>query len=54
MPPLRPSPGAGNRRPALGAHGTVHNAAALPALLAEQDGGVVGLLTYTTSDHIDL
>ncbi|GAA4888455.1 hypothetical protein GCM10023237_02180 [Streptomyces coeruleoprunus] len=36
------------------AHGTVHNAAALPALLAEQDGGVVGLLTYTTSDHIDL
>jgi hypothetical protein len=32
------------------AHGTVCDGAALPALLAEWDGRVAGLLTYTLSD----
>ncbi|MFG3205250.1 GNAT family N-acetyltransferase [Streptomyces sp. NPDC048192] len=31
------------------AHGTVYDAAGLPALLAERDGRVAGLLTYTLS-----
>ena len=30
-------------------HGTVHDASALPALLAEQDGRAVGLLTHTVT-----
>jgi ribosomal protein S18 acetylase RimI-like enzyme len=33
------------------AHGTVYDAAVLPALLAERDGRVVGLLTHTISDE---
>ena len=32
-------------------HGTVYDALSLPALLAEQDGRIVGLLTYTDSDE---
>jgi len=32
------------------AHGTVYDAAQLPALLAEHDGRIVGLLTYTMAD----
>jgi GNAT superfamily N-acetyltransferase len=32
-------------------HGSVYDAAQLPALLAERDGRVVGLLTYTIADH---
>ncbi|MFI6827171.1 GNAT family N-acetyltransferase [Kribbella sp. NPDC050241] len=32
------------------AHGTVYDAATLPALVAEQDGRIVGLLTYTVAD----
>lgn len=32
-------------------HGTAYNAADLPAMLAEQDGRVVGLLTYDLSDQ---
>jgi ribosomal protein S18 acetylase RimI-like enzyme len=31
-------------------HATVYDALSLPALLAERDGRVVGLLTYTVSD----
>ncbi|MEY9844668.1 GNAT superfamily N-acetyltransferase [Streptacidiphilus sp. BW17] len=34
---------------AVVAHGTVYDALHLPALLAERDGRVVGLLTYTLS-----
>ncbi|TCC58003.1 GNAT family N-acetyltransferase [Kribbella pittospori] len=32
------------------AHGTVYDAATLSALVAEQDGRIVGLLTYTLAD----
>ncbi|MFC9931894.1 GNAT family N-acetyltransferase [Streptomyces sp. NPDC127190] len=32
-------------------HATVYEALSLPALLAEQDGQIVGLLTYTVSDE---
>lgn len=32
------------------AHGTVYDATALPALVAEQDGRIAGLLTYTLAD----
>ncbi|MFG1627852.1 GNAT family N-acetyltransferase [Kribbella sp. NPDC049227] len=32
------------------AHGTTYDAATLPALVAEQDGRIVGLLTYTVAD----
>jgi GNAT superfamily N-acetyltransferase len=32
-------------------HGTVYDASCLPALLAEQDGRAVGLLTYTIADR---
>ncbi|TCC52541.1 GNAT family N-acetyltransferase [Kribbella capetownensis] len=32
------------------AHGTVYDATTLPALVAEQDGRIVGLLTYTLAD----
>ena len=32
-------------------HGRVYDAAELPALLAERDGTVVGLLTYTVEDR---
>jgi ribosomal protein S18 acetylase RimI-like enzyme len=35
---------------AVVAHGTAYRADALPALLAEQDGGIVGLLTYVLSN----
>ena len=33
------------------AHGCVYDAGHLPALLAERDGKVVGLLTYTLADR---
>jgi len=33
------------------AHGCAYDAAKLPALLAEQDGVAVGLLTYSVADH---
>lgn len=32
-------------------HATVYDALSLPALLAEQDGRIAGLLTYTVSDE---
>jgi ribosomal protein S18 acetylase RimI-like enzyme len=36
---------------AVVAHGTVYDAAGLPALLAERDGRAAGLLTYTLWDQ---
>jgi len=37
------------------AHGTAYDATTLPALVAEQDGRIVGLLTYTiTNDELEV
>src|SRR4029453_17112667 len=32
-------------------HGTVYDATTLPGVVAEEDGRIVGLLTYTIADH---